>query len=55
MTKFEKDELYDEICRNLTDYENSDDEHDMEYLQEFYLLLVQIQNQWDELTSGEES
>lgn len=44
-----KKEIYDEICRVLTDYEEgrcgSED---------IYLLLVKIQNQWEDTITAED-
>ena len=53
MDKREKNALYDKVCIALTDYENSEssDEVDFGFLHEFYYLLVEIQNTWEELTS----
>ena len=53
MDKREKKELYDKICRELTNYEHSEStpEVDKGDLEEFYFLLVEIQNKWEELTN----
>lgn len=53
MDKKEKDALYDKIRIELTNYENSENTDEVNYgfLQEFYSLLVEIQNTWEELTS----
>ena len=45
------EEMYDELCRTLTDFENATDDYtdpdylsDGEWLDVFYALCVQIQN-----------
>jgi hypothetical protein len=52
MYKMEKDKVYDELSKVLTDYE-----HEPMSAEEaafmFYDMLVKIQNNWDELTSEE--
>ena len=55
MDNKEKRELYDKICMKLTNYENSKntEEVNLGYLQEFYGLLVRIQNCWDDLTGND--
>lgn len=55
MDKKGKMELYDKICMELTNYENSEntEEVNLGYLQEFYGLLVRIQNCWDDLTGND--
>lgn len=56
MDRVQKNELYDKICMELTNYENAEntEEVDRGFLEEFYLLLVKIQNCWGELTSSED-
>lgn len=41
--------LYENICNKLTDFEHSSDEEtaDSDWLAEFYLLLVQVQNSFE--------
>ena len=52
MTKMQKNELYDELSRVLTDYETGEngviDESDL------YEMLVKVQNNWEELTGEDE-
>lgn len=43
-----KHPLYDRLCRTLTDYETGD-----VGAEELYLLLVDIQNEWGELSDKE--
>ena len=40
----QSDELYDKLCRLLTDYETG--EHSVD-IKDFYFLLVEIQNNWE--------
>jgi hypothetical protein len=44
-------QLYNELVGLLTDYENQDKPNDpnIDWENEFYALLVKIQNQWDEI------
>jgi hypothetical protein len=45
------DEIYTEIYTVLTGYETNDPlDAAVEWLDEFYHLLVKIQNNWEELT-----
>ena len=50
-----KEELYDVICELLTSYEHKEeyvmDEKD--WTHNFYLVLVDIQNAWEEITGGD--
>mgnify|MGYP000669681802 CR=1 FL=1 len=41
-------ELYDEICLLLTKYESDDGNISLE---DFYSLLVKIQNNWENITT----
>ena len=43
-----KEEIYEKICKLLTDYENSK-EKDRPTELDFYDLLVEVQNNWDEM------
>jgi hypothetical protein len=57
MKKFEKDKIYDALCRTLTEYEEwfePIDGVDWSWEQELYMMLVEIQNNWEELT-GEDN
>ena len=57
MNKMEKNSLYDELCRTLTEYE---EQHEpikgVEWFweDELYFMLIKIQNKWEELTGEEE-
>lgn len=42
--KMQSDELYDKLCRLLTDYETRENSVD---IKDFYFLLVEIQNNWE--------
>lgn len=50
-----KNELYDELSRLLTEYEESDiDNLDaFDWLEEMYDMLVKIQNNWDDVICAE--
>lgn len=47
------EELYDKICRVLTDYENDESLTVYEKIQDMYEVLVEVQNKWEELTAKE--
>ena len=44
----EKEEIYYQLCRTLTDYEEGGATE-----KDLYSLLVLIQNRWEEITGGE--
>lgn len=52
MTRFEKNNLYDEICMALTNYEEGYFRQGAE--QEFYSLLRTVSVMWEELTGEDE-
>ena len=54
MTKMQKNELYDELSRILTDYEIPEEGQDPVTEYDLYELLVKIQNNWEELTGEDE-
>lgn len=47
----QREELYDEMCRLLTDYENGSD---MATEYELYEMLVKIQNNWEAVITVQE-
>lgn len=49
MTQNKKNELYDEMCRLLTDYENPDKTDFVPNDKDFYKFLVKLQNSWESL------
>ena len=52
----EKKELYDTICELLTSYEHRDDYpmmDDLDWTDNFYKVMVDIQNAWEEMTGGD--
>ena len=53
MNKMEKDRIYDEMCRTLTDYEHEPMSAE-NAVNDFYDILVKIQNNWEELVSEED-
>ena len=57
MKKFEKDKIYDTLCRTLTEYEEQFEpikDVDWSWEQELYMMLVEIQNNWEEITGEDE-
>lgn len=54
MTRMQKNELYDELSRVLTDYETQDEEGFVVDEEDLYKMLVKIQNNWEELTGDDE-
>ena len=53
-TAMKKEELYDRICKTLTDYEHPEEATLPVSIEDMYDLLVDIQNSWDDLTSSED-
>ena len=57
MTRMDKNNVYDRLCKTLTDYEEQFEpieDVDWSWEQELYMMLVEIQNNWEELT-GEDN
>ena len=54
MTRLQKNDLYDEMCHLLTDYENPEDAILPVSKEDLYDMLVKIQNNWEELTGDDE-
>jgi len=51
----DKQSIYDEICRVLTDYEgNGDDNEDRGNPELLYRMLVKIQNNWEDIIKTKE-
>jgi len=50
MNRIRKNEIYDEMCHLLTDYENNEGVCETD----LYAMLVRIQNNWEELTDEDE-
>lgn len=50
----QKNELYDELSRVLTDYERQDGEDFIVDADDLYGMLVKVQNNWEELTGEDE-
>ena len=48
----QREEIYDEMCRLLTDYENI--EGDMVTEWDLYGMLVKIQNNWESVITAKE-
>lgn len=52
-----KKQIYDELCKVLTDFENPSDVEDYNYIDwktELYEMLVKIQNSWENIITVEE-
>ena len=49
MTRMDKNNLYDEMCHVLTDFEYGE-----AFEEDLYTMLVKIQNNWEELTGDDE-
>lgn len=49
----EREEIYNEIVRTLTNYEIPENEDDRPTAEDLYLLLVKIQNRWDDTIIAE--
>lgn len=49
----EREAIYDEICRTLTNYESPENEQDKPTAEDLYLLLVKIQNRWEDTITAE--
>lgn len=57
MTRMEKNNVYDRLCKTLTEYEEQFEpikDVDWSWEQELYMMLVEIQNNWEEIT-GEDN
>lgn len=57
MTRMDKNHIYDRLCKTLTDYETQYEpieDVDWSWEEELYVMLVEIQNNWEELT-GEDN
>lgn len=50
----QKNELYDEMCRLLTNFENGDDSNCDMVADDLYRFVVKLQNHWEELTGEDE-
>ena len=47
-----REDIYNEICRTLTDYENPEEGLDCVTESDLYSLLVKIQNNWEEIINN---
>lgn len=57
MTRMDKNNVYDRLCKTLTEYEEQFEpikDVDWSWEQELYMMLVEIQNNWEELTGEDE-
>ena len=57
MTRMDKNNIYDKLCKTLTDYETQYEpikDVDWSWEEELYAMLVEIQNHWEEIT-GEDN
>lgn len=48
-----REEIYNEIVRTLTNYEIPEDEDHKTTEEDLYLLLVKIQNRWEDTITAE--
>ena len=46
-------EIYQKIVRILTDYELPESEEDKPTVDDFYYLLTEIQNRWEDTITGD--
>ena len=49
----EREDIYNEILRTLTNYEIPEDEEHRATEKDLYLLLVKIQNRWEDTITAE--
>lgn len=49
----EREDIYNEIVRTLTNYEIPEDEEHRTTEEDLYLLLVKIQNRWEDTITAE--
>ena len=49
----EREDIYNEIVRTLTNYEIPEDEEHRATEKDLYLLLVKIQNRWEDTITEE--
>ena len=49
----EREDIYNEIVRTLTNYEIPEDEEQRATEKDLYLLLVKIQNRWEDTITAE--
>lgn len=57
MTRMDKNNVYDRLCKTLTEYEEQFEpikDVDWSWEQELYMMLVEIQKNWEEIT-GEDN
>ena len=49
----EREDIYNEIVKTLTNYEIPEDEEHRTTEEDLYLLLVKIQNRWEDVITKE--
>lgn len=51
-----KQEIYDRLCRLLTDYEHRDENDGsiLEWTDELYSMLCEIQNRWEDVITAQD-
>lgn len=57
MTRMAKNNLYDQLSRLITDFENPEEVENyygIDWQLELYAMLVKIQKAWEELTGDDE-
>lgn len=53
MVFIEREDIYNEIVKTLTNYEIPEDEERRTTEEDLYLLLVKIQNRWEDTITAE--
>ena len=53
MIFIERDDIYNEIVKTLTNYEIPEDEEYRTTEEDLYLLLVKIENRWEDVITKE--
>lgn len=53
MIFIEREDIYNEIVKTLTNYEIPEDEERRTTEEDLYLLLVKIQNRWEDTITAE--
>lgn len=53
MVFIEREDIYNEIVKTLTNYEIPEDEEYRTTEEDLYLLLVKIQNRWEDVITKE--
>lgn len=49
-----KQEIYDELCRVITEYEEDNNKNVYDNLQDMYNIMVEIQNNWETVITAQD-